>query len=271
MTTYLIVRSTSWRSVSGQQHLTILSRASVAPVVKGAAHRVALAHQRWSGDRDKPHPLAMGTDASFTRPPVRWWSWWLVAHAATIAAILTVYGFTTGSPPHLAIPTAVFTLTSLFSLPLSTPWWLVVGALWVIPLSDDDTALIALLDWVTQALPLLINLAVHAVLLNLVRRRRAFLALAAARTCPQGPAGSPAGAPPGSRAAGGRRSRALLLCAVAGALTWLAWLGGTAPPPSTRSPARCKTPTSPCRSWGAWVSWWQGWLLPADRWKAREV
>ncbi len=104
-----------------------------------------------------------------------------------------------GTPPVLA-----GVLGAVGSL-LGTPWWLVIGFVYLLPVASGPVS-----EAVVFLLPLLLNLAVHAVVLQAVRagRRR-----------------SAAEAGSGPRTA--RRPAGFVLAVgfLLGAVTWAAWLG----------------------------------------------
>jgi hypothetical protein len=105
-----------------------------------------------------------------------------------------------GSPAVLA------GLVSTAELLLGTPWWLVVGFLYMLPFPSGPVS-----EAVVFSLPLLLNLVVHAAVLQAIRggRRRSA-------------AGAGSGAVPARRRPPGF---VLAVGFVLGALTWGAWLG----------------------------------------------
>ena len=133
-------------------------------------------------------------------PRRRWWSWALVVHAFVVLA-LVVAPFVLGPEPS----GAVMGLYSLLDLVLGTPWWLVIGFLYLLPLPSHPVA-----EAVVFSLPLLINLGVHALVLRFVRARKRRAAEADGV---------------GTSARYRRPGFTFAVGSVAGALTWGAWLG----------------------------------------------
>ena len=103
-------------------------------------------------------------------------------------------------------PAALTSLVSAAGLLLGTPWWLVIGFLYLLPVASGPVG-----EAVFFSLPLLFNLAVHVAVLQAVRGRR------------ERPA---AGVGGGAISAGRRPPRSVLVVgALLGASTWGAWLG----------------------------------------------
>jgi hypothetical protein len=134
-------------------------------------------------------------------PRGRWWSPALVVHAVVVLVIAV-------ASPLLGpgTPAAVAGVISAAGLLLGMPWWLVTGFLYMLPVPPGPVS-----EAVIFSLPLLINLAVHAAVLQAVRATR-----------------RPSAAEGGSGATTtGRRSPGSVLAIgfLFGALTWGAWLG----------------------------------------------
>ena len=133
-------------------------------------------------------------------PRRRWWSWALVVHAVLVVVVVIA--------PFLMGPESEDAFGWVFAveLLLGTPWWLVTDLLYLVPLASSPV-----IDSVVFSLPLLINLGVHVLVLQLVRARKRRAA-----------AGYSAGTPARHRRPAGS---AFAVGALAGASSWGAWLG----------------------------------------------
>ena len=103
-------------------------------------------------------------------------------------------------------PAALAGLVSAAELLLGMPWWLVVGFLYMLPVSSEPVS-----EAVIFLLPLLLNLAVHAAVLRAVRARRR-RSVAEVNSDAMTASGRPFGF-------------VLAVGLLLGALTWGVWLG----------------------------------------------
>jgi hypothetical protein len=126
----------------------------------------------------------------------RWWSSLLVVHAALVVVVLV-------AAPLL--PATSSGAVDGLRLVLGAPWWL-LASLVLLPLPVPE----GLALWLAHALPVVANLALHAVLLQVAARAEA------QRDCGELP---PVRERPASRSAQAG------LSVLAGALVWAAWLG----------------------------------------------
>jgi hypothetical protein len=134
--------------------------------------------------------------------PRHWWSPGLAVHALVVLTLVVAGPLTGPSTPRV-----VAAVAGAGDLLLGLPWWLITTFLYLLPLPSSQV-----LDAGISALPLLINLALHVVLLQAVRGRRRRTGTTGTGTRRPGPP---------------RPHPAVVLAGSAGsgALLWGAWLG----------------------------------------------
>ena len=128
----------------------------------------------------------------------RWWTPLLLVHAALVVAVLVARPLLPPTSFDGDGPGALHGVVFATQVLLGAPWWLASGAL-------SRTG--ALADWALRALPLLVNLVLHVVVLRRPRRRAPVAAPGSERHRPVG------------------TSARLGLAVLIGLVVWAAWLG----------------------------------------------